>query len=240
MDELQSNVASVRQSMERMDEETGGFGGERQRQRQLDIIEQLEARLQEGQTFDRNFGEVFASSGFKVASRGCSLDWGLIRLNADRSGTNEVCFPPVAPVVLRNLLRTSISQLPPEAQYKGIMFKEVAGLTRLMIGDKVVKGGADTGWTRGRFNEIKSDVHLEDGPLEGTREFCCVSTHGVAPFSRKGDSGAWVLTQDGALGGLLLAGHNAGNWSYVTPIEHVLKDIEESLSCSVSLPEPSS
>lgn len=55
------------------------------------------------------------------------------------------------------------------------------------------------------------------------------------PFSKKGDSGSWVLNSDGQLGGLLLAGQEGMSWSYVTPISVVLADIEARLDCTVSL-----
>ena len=101
---------------------------------------------------------------------------------------------------------------------------------------EVVKGGAETGWTRGRVNEIKSGINLLGGPPGGTTEYCVMSGSRSGPFGIKGDSGAWVLRPGGALVGMFIGGNKAGSWSYVTPILDVIKDIEKTLSCSVELP----
>lgn len=68
-----------------------------------------------------------------------------------------------------------------------------------------------------------------------TTEDVFTSKNISSPFSKKGDSGSWVLNPDGQLGGVLLAGQEGMSWSYVTPISVVLADIEAKLECTVSL-----
>lgn len=63
--------------MEGADALTGGFGGEERRKRQLKEIAQYNSDIEKGEKLPRKFGQVLATSGFKVASRGCSLDWSL-------------------------------------------------------------------------------------------------------------------------------------------------------------------
>lgn len=48
-------------------------------------------RLQsEATNFDRAFGHIWATSGYRVADRGCILDWGLVRVKEERRGWNKV------------------------------------------------------------------------------------------------------------------------------------------------------
>lgn len=113
-------------------------------------------------------------------------------------------------------------------------FSDVSGTIRLKMGDAVIKTGADTQSTKGTFNHVESEVNFPGGPPTGTTEWCVIGDNDKR-FSKTGDSGAWVLTEDGQLGGLVIGGTIAGTWSYVTPVEVIFKDIESSLSCTVEL-----
>lgn len=104
------------------------------------------------------------------------------------------------------------------------------------MGRTVFKGGSKTAWTQGTFNEIKSGVNMPGGPEGGTTEWCIVGSDGRR-FSEEGDSGAWVLAVNADLAGILIGGPTTTHCSYVTPIHEVIKDVEASLGCSVSLPE---
>ena len=44
----------------------------------------------EARIFSRQFGKVFATSGYRRACRGCCLDWGLIEVDMKRIGQNKV------------------------------------------------------------------------------------------------------------------------------------------------------
>src|SRR5437016_9444077 len=60
--------------------------------RKAKLAEQ-KALADEVRTFNRQFGEVFATSGYRRASRGasrgCCLDWGLIEVDMKRIGQNR-------------------------------------------------------------------------------------------------------------------------------------------------------
>lgn len=42
-------------------------------------------------SFDRSFGSIFGTSGYRTASKGCALDWGIVQVDSRRLGPNEVC-----------------------------------------------------------------------------------------------------------------------------------------------------
>lgn len=46
--------------------------------------------LSDRRIFNRDFGHVWATSGYRVADRGCALDWGLVHVNENRKGLNKV------------------------------------------------------------------------------------------------------------------------------------------------------
>jgi len=58
-------------------------------------------------------------------------------------------------------------------------------------------------------------------------------------FSRKGDSGSFVLSRLSELGGVIIGGamDNYNYLTYVTPIDEVFQDIEQRLGYTVHLPE---
>lgn len=49
-------------------------------------------RVSELQSLDRRLGWVLASSGFRIAKTGCSLDWGLVEVSEERLAGNVVGF----------------------------------------------------------------------------------------------------------------------------------------------------
>jgi hypothetical protein len=87
--------------------------------------------------------------------------------------------------------------------------------------------------TQRRLNSIKSGVRLPGSPGE-TYEHLYLAMNGGSTFGLSGDSGSWVLDSLGRLVGLLLAGQEATNHCYVTPISVVIEDIETSLGCKVT------
>lgn len=104
----------------------------------------------------------------------------------------------------------------------------------ISLGGIAFKSGRTTGLTTAEFSRIKAQCMMSGNPGE-TTEAVFTSGSISTPFSKKGDSGSWVLNSDGQLGGLLLAGQEGMSWSYVTPISVVLADIEARLDCTVSL-----
>lgn len=51
------------------------------------IYESLKNTAEE---FECDLGYVYASSGYKISSQRQSLDWGLVLVNTERAGWNEV------------------------------------------------------------------------------------------------------------------------------------------------------
>ncbi|KAI9765196.1 MAG: hypothetical protein M1839_005603 [Geoglossum umbratile] len=106
------------------------------------------------------------------------------------------------------------------------------------IGDRAVKWGRTTKSTAGTFSSIKSHVNFLDSNGLST-EWCFVRRDGHE-FGNRGDSGSFVLSKDGDLGGMIVGGSDDGPGgfilTYVTPIAEVLNDIERQLGCSVYLP----
>ncbi|KAI9759654.1 MAG: hypothetical protein M1840_003237 [Geoglossum simile] len=217
--DLEKSLEDTRGDMERTNALTGGYGNNAFIKICSDHMATVKAQLELATSFRKQVGTIFATSGLRVsASQGCSLDWGLVKLEPSRCGTNE---------------------LPPTPILNGTI---IGGITRvnsiapIQLGDSVIKGGYKTGWTRGVCNEIKSQCKLPGGPEGGTVEYCIVSRKPGIPFSLEGDSGAWVLRPNGKLGGMVIGGVLDGRWSYMTPIETVIGDIENAVggTCTVA------
>ncbi|KAI9781535.1 MAG: hypothetical protein M1839_005950 [Geoglossum umbratile] len=177
------------------------------------------------QDFDTHLGYVFASSGFRRRQTepiedGCSLDWGLIKISQDRLGDNK--FPEgVFPQFNR-----------PNPPY-------ITDTVIMDSGDEAIKWGRMTGYTMGTFNSIKSNCRLPDSNGLST-EWCFVGK-ARRDFADRGDSGSFVTSRSGKLGGMVIGGseREPGGCclAYVTPIKEVFDDIERQLGCSISLPE---
>lgn len=88
--------------------------------------------------------------------------------------------------------------------------------------------------TYGRVSHIKHDCKL-DGNDSVTSEYVVVGQK-LMSFAQRGDSGAFVLNGRGRLVGLLIAGQEELNTAYVTPIEEVMRDIQDVTGQKVTLP----
>ncbi|KAI9835814.1 MAG: hypothetical protein M1837_003586 [Sclerophora amabilis] len=183
-----------------------------------DILHRMNAQLDHCKDFERLAGLVYCSSGFRVAKTGASLDWALVAVDKAKQWTNQYPKPEG------------------EAFFPAFGQRHSIECTTMTIGDVGFKSGRSTKITSGEFNAIKSNVRLPPSPL-ATREWCFVG-HDANPFSTKGDSGAWVLSLNGNLGGMLLGGHaeDESKPTYVTPIEAIFEDIKEQTGCEVELP----
>ena len=102
--------------------------------------------------------------------------------------------------------------------------------------DSGMKFGRTTGYTTGVFNSIKSHCVLPNNDGE-SKEWCFLGDN--RDFSSKGDSGSFVLSELGELGGVVIGGTTANysDLTYVTPIHEVFQDIEQRLGYTVHLPE---
>ncbi|KAH0558345.1 hypothetical protein GP486_004993 [Trichoglossum hirsutum] len=189
----------------------------------LDVAEDLLRTglndLQRSRDFNLHFGTVATTSGYRKSTKiACSLDWALVDAQHTRQGRNEV------PRLLFKPLEYSYLS-------EGNTVTEIAPLS---IDEDVMKTGSKTSTTYGRISHIKHDCNI-GGNGSTTSEYVVVGREGTL-FAAKGDSGAFVLDRRGRLAGLLIAGEEALGTVYVTPIEEVMRDIEEVTGCSVTLP----
>jgi len=106
----------------------------------------------------------------------------------------------------------------------------------MKLGDRGIKFGRTTGYTTGTFNTIRSHCMLPNTDGESV-EWCFLGSK--YDFSRKGDSGSFVLSKHCELGGVVIGGtmDNYNYLAYVTPISEVFQDIEQRLGYTVHLPE---
>ncbi|KAI9773303.1 MAG: hypothetical protein M1839_002163 [Geoglossum umbratile] len=183
---------------------------------QLAIKSRNEGTLSAAQSFDSKFGTIHATSGFLISKRrNCSVDWALVEVDKHRQGSNKT--PGIA-----------------LAGRPGFESSEVRGISTLMSTTKYSKTGRTTGTTFGSFSHIKSHVQLPDNPGY-TDEAVVMSLQPGKFFSEKGDSGAFLLSPEGELVGLVVGGCEPERQTYVTPIEEVISSIREITGCNVSL-----
>ncbi|KAI9761311.1 MAG: hypothetical protein M4579_001101 [Chaenotheca gracillima] len=175
-------------------------------------MQEVEADIQKLKSFDRGFGHVAASSGFRLGGLGCNIDWAIVEVPRHRLGVNQV--PAFLPF-FDSMATDQTSDLTPGVQ--------------------VAKFSRDGSRTRGEFSFIKSNVNLANSAP--SKEWVFVSS-GELPFSTPGDSGTFVFDyqQPPAVGGMVIAGHKWWPWTYVTPIKVILDDIGEKLQGRVNLP----
>jgi hypothetical protein len=187
--------------------------------------------------FDRQnniLGKVYAASGFcnKTDENG-RLDWALVKVNKSRIGTNQLPDEeawkktPTAP--------------PPYFTFGAQLKSQGNSSIRLEHPNRCTKGyklGTTTGATYGEFYEFKLGVDLSHdrylGPILSDEYVFIQGARGYdKPFAGPGDSGSVVFDSNGCAVGLLFRGlrpnndNNMVGLTYVTPIEHVLKDIKE-------------
>lgn len=67
-------------------------GRTRHLEKEIRNCENATKRVRELQNLDRQLGCVIASSGYRIAKTGCSLDWGLVEVSEERLAGNVVSF----------------------------------------------------------------------------------------------------------------------------------------------------
>ena len=164
------------------------------------------------------FGEVFASSGYKVDDTpmasglyGCTLDWGLVEVLPCRVGHNEVrstfCGLGDESMADKNAIQLSNTGRVPKAyaEFRRLHNKratqEILGTAHIRSG-KVCKRGASSGTT---FGEVSADCFvLLNQKKHGGRpshDWIVTCTARDPPFCVPGDSGGWVYDAEGCLVG---------------------------------------
>ncbi|KIL88347.1 hypothetical protein FAVG1_08426 [Fusarium avenaceum] len=178
-------------------------------------------------------GKVYAASGFtKKTDENGRLDWALVKVNKSRIGTNQL--PDERAWLKQGALRKPILTY-------GEQLRAQVSSIRLGHSDRCTTGyklGTTTGATCGVFNEFKTGIDLRDdrhlGPiLSDEYVFRQEQIGQTQHFAAPGDSGSVVFDFYGRVVGLIFRGMKPNNdrtigHTYVTPIEHVFKDIKES------------
>ena len=106
----------------------------------------------------------------------------------------------------------------------------------------MAKGGRTSGWTVGSVSAIRTDMgpamHRLYGKANGdtTTCFAVLGQKSTSTFAISGDAGAVVLHHDTSKDsaewvGLVFAGEDASNASYIVPIDVVFDDIKEVTGC---------
>lgn len=105
---------------------------------------------------------------------------------------------------------------------------------KMRIGTKVMLFGAKTGVSHGTFNAIESTDQWPELNGKITSERVVTGTEGI--FARPGDSGGFVINEEGELVGMLFGGPDQrGGPGYVTPIEELVADIRARTGRSLEL-----
>ncbi|KAF3901827.1 hypothetical protein AA313_de0207409 [Arthrobotrys entomopaga] len=182
-------------------------------------IQELKAALLQYQIFDRRFGSLAYTSGYRVdAKTRHSLDWGVFRLVEGSKGINKL--PAVLGITKGWELLSTV--------------KRITGIADPIYGIEVFKVGRRTGVTFGTISGVTDAVSLTENGCT-TREWSVVGSRGI-PFAANGDSGSLVLNQALQVVGVLTAGNDALRpFAYFTPIKLVLSDIKEQTGLELEL-----
>ncbi|KAK6347456.1 hypothetical protein TWF718_005298 [Orbilia javanica] len=187
-----------------------------------DRVVDLEKRLFCISQFVRDFGEVVATSGYRVDPKsGSSLDWGIFRIPKHRITINIVATEFERDGLWKSLRSAPCLQ---------------SDISDPILGEEVAKIGMKTGITFGRVNGAKDFVNLEENRRK-TKEWCIVGLKSCHKrFSSTGDSGSFVFNKDLQVVGIITAcSDDANGLTYITPIRLVLEDIQQIMGKSFKL-----
>lgn len=208
-------------------------------------IKNSETQIETLRKFDNIFGTVAFSSGrrFEYALSpnryGFTMDWALVSLDRGRFGDNPVgnsMLPWKMSIDQRNVWNKS----KPNDRLGKEFVPRLTGLTRDILnevrkGDDtyVLKRGRSTGYRGGCINEYQlfSQETGAGGQQLYSTELAVLNLVRENGFSIRGDSGSVVWDKAGNVIGLMHAGAYYGgdggsDWTAVTPIELVFKDIK--------------
>ncbi|KAI9797652.1 MAG: hypothetical protein M1835_007400 [Candelina submexicana] len=167
-------------------------------------------------------GTCWCSSGmYRRTVSNARLDWALIDLADNRKGAKN--------------------ELPPKSEMSGKgaadwdpSYKYITGIDNMRNCSKLYKIGA-TGQTSGANNGIQSAI-LETDPqhqLQPSMDWTVIPSEpqGVGyRFAQRGDSGAFVMDENADLVGILFGGNTQTGIGYVTDINDVFFDINQTLA----------
>ncbi|KAI9706351.1 MAG: hypothetical protein M1836_003356 [Candelina mexicana] len=173
-------------------------------------------------------GTCWCSSGmYRRTPNNARLDWALIDLASNRKGAKN--------------------ELPPKSEMTGEdatewdpAYKYIIGIDSMGNCPKLYKIGATTGQTSGSNNGILSVVLASDPQhqLEPSMDWTVVSSREKQDsycFAQPGDSGAFVMDEYADLVGIIFGGNTQTGIAYVTDINDVFNDINQTLAPNWSL-----
>ncbi|KAK6534917.1 hypothetical protein TWF281_006217 [Arthrobotrys megalospora] len=177
------------------------------------------------QKYNRSFGTVVATSGYRVEpGTRHSIDWGLFKIPERRIARWKKPRTVWNETILDERCR-------PSASWSRLLLSNrtcFRGIADPVEDEKVFKVGRSTGQTFGIISGVKDGVTLREN-LGQTMEWCVVGTHEDRgkDFAAAGDSGSLVFNQNLEVVGIITAGCSfTGRLTYITPIKLVLADIE--------------
>ncbi|KJR85626.1 uncharacterized protein SPSK_09609 [Sporothrix schenckii 1099-18] len=202
---------------------------------------------------DRVVGSVVHSPALQLWKTGdhpWSRDWAFVRLDRTKFPDNGNGLKNTVDLRVRSL-PASLNKFPfPTDRLLTLSDKRKDIVTLQEMRDRksldgngsrsfiVAKNGASTGLIFGSPSELMSTVRycMPGGHSYTTHEWSIEGSldNLLEPFSRGGDSGSLVFTIEGRLAGIVTGGAAVGENSgvditYVTPLEVILKDIEDCL-----------
>ncbi|EGC45658.1 conserved hypothetical protein [Histoplasma capsulatum var. duboisii H88] len=169
-------------------------------------------------TGSATLGRVYAASGFRLTSGNDKrqLDWALISVYQNRVGPNK--FPPVGSYIDEHMGTT----------FSGEAVDDPIG-KKPAQNDRLYKFGRRTNFTIGCFSGLKV-LKLEcwkTGNVIVTNEWSVTGLPGSATFSKRGDSGSFIVDSASNFVGLLFAGNEGARVTYYTPANILFEDIKQ-------------
>lgn len=102
-------------------------------------------------------------------------------------------------------------------------------------GRPVYKRGCVTGATTGRINEVTLNSCVEGWPSDVANQTYVIESSESGPMAAEGDSGAWLVDEEGKLLGIVHGGDRGRGVCYVIPIHDVFEDIKHMTGFAVDL-----
>lgn len=158
-------------------------------------------------------GHVIATSGHRLNENSRRMDWAIIQV----SGRMTENKPPPAAY----LTELGYPRFGP-AGYRVTPDSIIQETCEIRPGSWVVKNGKSTGVTSGKVNRLTRLVQWEN--QQESEEVDVVGL--TKNFAQAGDSGSFVVDEDGNLVGLLIATDLITSCGLVTPMKELLADVK--------------
>ena len=136
-------------------------------------------------------------------------------------------FEPLLPPPHVNTIDAALSSVF-KKDFTGSYLSHRNKVARPQVGMSVYKTGARTGLRRGVITSVNAVITVDYDGL-GTLNFAntiVVEGDNNLPFSKLGDSGSFIVNEDGCVVGLVFAGDPQGNLSFGNSIAEVVKRLE--------------